>query len=64
MNQIAILEIEGRTYPLLDFHYQFQYDTDPKGQRGSGMYGGELWVTIESSSDTYFLECLLWGMKE
>lgn len=55
----ATLELGGKEFDVLATEYVFSRDTDKKGKISSGVYGGRLNVTIESTSDTSAIEAML-----
>lgn len=50
------LEVDGNEYRVLECSYDLNRDTDNFGKPASGVRGGKVHVTIESSGDTSFFE--------
>ena len=48
----AKLQFEGKDYDVLDCNYSFRRDVDAKGRPSSNVYGGNVYVTVESTEDT------------
>lgn len=48
----AILKVNNQKYSILRFSHTFQIDVDEKGRPCSFIYGGEIFVQIESTEDT------------
>ena len=48
----AKLQFEGKDYDVLDCNYSFRRDVDAKGRPSSNVYGGNVYVTVESTDDT------------
>jgi hypothetical protein len=48
----AKLQFEGKEYDVLDCNYSFRRDVDLKGRPSSNVYGGNIYVTVESTDDT------------
>ncbi|MDR2147762.1 MAG: type VI secretion system needle protein Hcp [Tannerella sp.] len=48
----AKLQFEGKEYDVLDCNYSFRRDVDAKGRPSSNVYGGNVYVTVESTDDT------------
>jgi hypothetical protein len=48
----AKLQFEGKEYDVLDCNYSFRRDVDLKGRPSSSVYGGNIYVTVESTDDT------------
>ncbi|MDR0796406.1 MAG: type VI secretion system needle protein Hcp [Tannerella sp.] len=46
------LSFEGKEYDVLDCNYSFRRDVDAKGRPSSSVYGGNIYVTVESTDDT------------
>lgn len=55
----AKLEIDGTSYRVLSCSYQLERDIDQFGKPTSGVRGGTIAVSIESSSDTSFIEWMV-----
>lgn len=53
------LAIGGKTYDVLTCSYGFRRDVDFKGRPSSGIYGGTIDLSIESTSDTSLLETMV-----
>lgn len=51
----AKLNFEGKEYDVLDCNYSFRRDIDLKGRPSSNVYGGNIYVTVESTDDTKIL---------
>jgi len=51
----AKLQFEGKEYDVLDCNYSFRRDVDAKGRPSSNVYGGNVYVTVESTDDTKIL---------
>jgi hypothetical protein len=48
----AKLQFEGKEYDVLDCNYSFCRDVDAKGRPSSSVYGGNIYVSVESTEDT------------
>ena len=48
----AKLQFDGGEYDVLDCNYSFRRDVDAKGRPASSVYGGNVYVTVESTADT------------
>lgn len=48
----ASLKFEGQEYDVLECNYSFRRDVDLKGRPSSNVYGGNIYVKIESTDDT------------
>jgi hypothetical protein len=46
------LSFEGKEYDVIDANYSFKRDVDLKGRPSSNVYGGNVYVTVESTDDT------------
>jgi len=55
----ASLELGGKEFDVLSTEYAFSRDTDKKGKIASGVYGGRINITIESTADTSVIEAML-----
>ena len=53
------LDMGSKKYDVLSSSFAFSRSVDPKGRPSSGVYGGEIHLTIESYSDTTLLEIML-----
>jgi hypothetical protein len=49
----------GKDYNVLNSSYAFSRSVDAKGRPSSGVYGGEVHLTIETHDDTKILEIML-----
>ncbi|MDR0712830.1 MAG: type VI secretion system needle protein Hcp [Bacteroidales bacterium] len=49
------LQFEGKEYDVIDCNYSFQRDVDSKGRPSSNVYGGNIYLTVESTDDTTIL---------
>jgi Hemolysin coregulated protein Hcp (TssD) len=52
-------KFNGKDYNVLNSSYAFSRSVDAKGRPSSGVYGGELHLTIETQEDTQILEVML-----
>jgi len=48
----AKLKFEENEYDILESSYSFRRDTDLKGRPSSNVYGGEIYLSVESTDDT------------
>ena len=55
----ASLTLGGKTYDVLNSSFSFNRSVDPKGRPSSGVYGGEIHLTVESYEDTTLVELML-----
>ena len=55
----ATLKLGGKEYDVLSSSFSFNRSVDPKGRPSSGVYGGELHLSVESYADTTLLELML-----
>ena len=46
------IQIKEKEYDVLDCTYSFRRNVDVKGRPSSNVYGGNIFVTIESNDDT------------
>lgn len=46
---------DSKEFDVLNWHIKFNRDTDPKGRPSSGIYGGKVYVEVESTPDTIVL---------
>ncbi len=53
------LEMGGKKYDVLTSSFSFSRSVDAKGRPSSGVYGGEIKLTVESYADTTLLEIML-----
>src|SRR6478735_7606506 len=53
------LEMAGKKYDVLSSSFSFNRSVDPKGRPSSGVYGGEIHLTVESYDDTTLVELML-----
>jgi hypothetical protein len=60
----AKLNFEGKEYDLLDCKYSFRRDIDLKGRPSSGVYGGNIFITVESTDDTTILAQMVNQFKQ
>lgn len=63
MLNTVTLYLQGNRYPLLTCRYTFECDVDSKGRPTSGIRGGYITATLESTPDTSLLELLI-GNKD
>jgi hypothetical protein len=49
------LSFESKEYDVLDCDYSFNRDVDLKGRPSSNVYGGSIFITVESTDDTTIL---------
>ena len=47
---------DSDNFDVLNFKVKFNRDVDPKGRPASDVYGGKIWLEIESTPDTAVLE--------
>ncbi|MDR1222188.1 MAG: type VI secretion system needle protein Hcp [Tannerella sp.] len=48
----AKLQFEGKDYDVLQCNYSFKRDVDLKGRPSSNVYGGNIFLEVESTDDT------------
>lgn len=53
------LDMAGKKYDVLNSSFAFSRSVDAKGRPSSGVYGGEIHLTVESYADTSLLETML-----
>lgn len=53
------LEMAGKKYDVLSSSFAFSRSVDAKGRPSSGVYGGEIHLSVESYADTSLLETML-----
>ncbi len=51
----ANLSFEGKEYDVLQCNYSFHRDVDLKGRPSSNVYGGSIFLEVESTEDTTIL---------
>lgn len=59
----ASLNLAGKSFDVLDCNYEFNRDVDSKGRPASNIYGGKIYVHIESTEDTSILEQMVSQFK-
>jgi hypothetical protein len=59
----ATLKMSGKEFDVLDCNYEFHRDVDSKGRPASNVYGGKIYVHIESTEDTSILESMISQFK-
>ena len=52
----STLNLGGKEFDVLDCNYELKRDVDSKGRPSSNIYGGVIFVEIESTEDTSILE--------
>ncbi|GHT59704.1 hypothetical protein AGMMS50239_06960 [Bacteroidia bacterium] len=52
----ASLSLEGQTYDVIKCHYTIEREVDSKGRPSSGLYGGKIHITLESTTDVSVVE--------
>jgi hypothetical protein len=55
----AQLKFGSKTYDVLSCSFSFSRDVDPKGRPASGVYGGTLSCSVESTEDTTIIESMV-----
>jgi hypothetical protein len=50
------IEVDGKKHPVQSFSYSLRQLTDHTGQPASEVQGGEIHITLESTSENEFLE--------
>lgn len=55
----ATLKLGGKEFDVLDCNYRFNRDVDSKGQPSSNIYGGKIYVSVESTEDTTILSNMI-----
>lgn len=50
------IEVDGKSHPVQGFSYSLRQLTDHTGQPASEVQGGEIHITLESTSENEFLE--------
>lgn len=55
----ATLSLGGKNYDVLACSFAFRRDVDFKGRPSSGIYGGSLDLTVESTESTAILETMI-----
>lgn len=52
----ASLNFEGKDYDVLKCSYSIEREVDSKGRPSSGLYGGKIYITVESTTDVSVIE--------
>lgn len=55
----ATLKLGGKEFDVLDCNYRFNRDVDSKGRPSSNIYGGKVYVHVESTEDTTILSNMI-----
>lgn len=55
----SILKFAGKEFAVLDCSYRLRRDVDSKGRPSSSIYGGKLYLQIESTEDSVILEQMI-----
>lgn len=55
----ATLEFAGKKYSVMSASWAFNRSVDQKGRPSSGVYGGEVNLSVESTDDVTLLETML-----
>ncbi|WP_338794262.1 type VI secretion system tube protein TssD [Bernardetia sp. MNP-M8] len=53
------LEVGGRTYEVLNSFFELNQETDASGRPSAVVRGGKLTVSLESTSNTFFIENMI-----
>jgi len=53
------LDLGGKKFDVINSSFAFSRSVDAKGRPASGVYGGDIHLTVESYSDTTLLEVML-----
>jgi len=53
------LSMGGKKYDVISTSFSFSRSVDPKGRPSSGVYGGEVHISLESYEDTTSVEIML-----
>ena len=52
----ANLSFEGKDYDVIKCHYTFEREVDSKGRPSSNIYGGKVYIRVESTTDVSLIE--------
>jgi hypothetical protein len=52
----ANLDFEGKTFDVIKCHYTIEREVDSKGRPSSNLYGGKVYITVESTTDVSLIE--------
>ncbi|GHT13524.1 hypothetical protein FACS189426_18560 [Bacteroidia bacterium] len=52
----ANLSFEGKEFDVLKCHYSIEREVDSKGRPSSNLYGGKIYITVESTTDVSIIE--------
>ena len=55
----ATLDFNGTKFSVMSASWQFSRSTDQKGRPSSGVYGGEVQLSVESNDETFLLKAML-----
>jgi hypothetical protein len=55
----AQCKIGSKEFDVISCDYAFRRDVDPKGRPSSGLYGGTINLTVESTDDTSIIESMV-----
>ena len=55
----ALCKIGSKEFDVISCDYAFRRDVDPKGRPASGLYGGTVNLTVESTDDTSIIESMV-----
>lgn len=55
----SILKFASKEFDVLDCSYRFSRDVDSKGRPSSSIYGGKVYLHVESTEDSIILEQML-----
>lgn len=55
----ATLKLGGKEFDVLDCNYRFNRDVDSKGRPSSNIYGGKVYIHVESTADTVILSNMI-----
>lgn len=55
----SILKFANKEFDVLDCSYRFSRDVDSKGRPSSSIYGGRVYLHVESTEDSVILEQMI-----
>ena len=55
----AMCKVGGKEFDVISCDYSFRRDVDAKGRPSSGIYGGTVNLTVESTDDTSIIESMV-----
>jgi len=59
----ANLSFEGKEFDVIKCHYSVEREVDSKGRPSSNLYGGKVYIKVESTTDVSIIEKLATQFK-